>query len=146
MRLYNIIKELANRLKIDYVVEEGSTNGWDYKKWNSGRCELTRQDSSVTGTLFSTTAFGGYTYYTQINFPFALVGNYTISGSGYLGTNLGFLHGRPYPNTFCRIYVLGNENNSSMSYQIKVDGWWKSGGVVETLINRAIGGVRYAFI
>lgn len=40
------VKELINKLlsavKVDYIVEEGTNNGWTYRKWNSGMLDAER--------------------------------------------------------------------------------------------------------
>lgn len=36
------IANVSNALKADYVVEQGTTNGWEWRKWNSGRYEAER--------------------------------------------------------------------------------------------------------
>ena len=42
-------------VELDYIVEQGTNNGWDYVKWNSGRAECWKV---VTYTTTIATAFG----------------------------------------------------------------------------------------
>lgn len=53
------INKLLEAVKVDYVVEEGTSGIWTYRKWNSGIAECWgRYQYSTTGT----TQWGG-TYY-----------------------------------------------------------------------------------
>ena len=67
--LYNIINE---QFKYDYVTEKGSSNGWYYQKWHSGKKECwTTKD--YTGTV--STSWGNLKISSNItvnNFPSGL--------------------------------------------------------------------------
>lgn len=39
MNLYNIFHNIVKRFSVDYVVEQGTSGIWYYKKWNSGYYE-----------------------------------------------------------------------------------------------------------
>ena len=43
MRLYTILEKIIQQSKspssADYVIDEGMVNGWEYRKWSSGRME-----------------------------------------------------------------------------------------------------------
>ena len=59
-------KLLAKMLKCDYVIEEGTSGSWTYKKWNSGEYEATYTAGFAlnagsawwTGAYFHKTTYG----------------------------------------------------------------------------------------
>lgn len=66
MRLFNILKNLANR---DWIVEQGTSGIWTYRKWNSGVAECWGKSST---TITSWSPWGsGYlsTPNINVNFP-----------------------------------------------------------------------------
>lgn len=92
MSLITMLKSILQRLGViaDYVVEQGESGIWTYKKWASGYCELVgRRD--VTFVSGNWVAFGNQ-YYAGIDgrdFPFILVELYDSdinawSESGYI--------------------------------------------------------------
>ena len=52
----------------DYIISQGSeSNGWNWRKWNSGIAECWRSYTETTATAFSAT---GNVYYRVANFNF----------------------------------------------------------------------------
>ncbi len=43
--MLNVNKMLTKMLKWNYVVEEGTSGGWYYRKWNSGVLEITGRNT-----------------------------------------------------------------------------------------------------
>lgn len=78
-----------NGIELDYIVEQGAKNGWEYRKWNSGRAECWK---SVTLTTAATTTWGalwrGDSFIERQTYPFNFsakpVENVTIQ-SGSVG-------------------------------------------------------------
>ena len=67
----------------DYIVEQGTSNGWTYQKYASGYADLWwRGDVTVT----SYTEFGGgsmvYTNIFNLTMPFGVTGNVVVTGAG----------------------------------------------------------------
>ena len=56
--LTNILNEIIPSLMVDFVIEEGTDNGWTYKKYNSGAFDAWRSFdlnvacSSASGSLY----------------------------------------------------------------------------------------------
>lgn len=73
----------------DYVVETGTANGWKYTLWNSGLVEATRALSG-TQTAYQTmaNAFGAYRF-ASVATPFAMDGDYYVSGDWSIGNGFG---------------------------------------------------------
>lgn len=101
------IKEIAEKLGLiaDYVVEEGTSGVWTYRKWNSGVMEMWGE---VTQTLTNYTTVGGVFggYYSIINLPLSFIDsphlNYNVNisngfgiaaSAGNTGTNYFRWHG-----------------------------------------------------
>lgn len=73
----------------DYVIEQGTSGVWTYRKWNSGISECWRTYRETTASAFSST---GYIYYRSLpsmTFPTGLFNDApTIIANGYHG-NIG---------------------------------------------------------
>ena len=52
------INKLLEAVKVDYVVEEGTSGSWTYRKWNSGTAECWYTWSS--GSFAPSSAVGGF--------------------------------------------------------------------------------------
>ena len=61
------ILPIINALKTDYIVEQGTSSGWTYRKWNSGIIECFVLINSATWGNAST--IGGVTRQTLTNMP-----------------------------------------------------------------------------
>ena len=92
------VKEIAEKLGLiaDYVVEQGTSGIWAYRKWNSGIAECwISTATSVIGSTASGALSGGY--YAQLNsppfgyLPIKFVTYPSIVGSARLGSGLVFL-------------------------------------------------------
>lgn len=55
MKLYNVLKNIVKRLGVDYIVEQGTSGGWTYCKWASGKSECW---GTLTQNVTSWTAWG----------------------------------------------------------------------------------------
>lgn len=65
------LEEQLNPLKVDYIVEVGETNGWIWRKWNSGLAECWK---TITHNTALSTSWGSMYYGTttpRMNYPFA---------------------------------------------------------------------------
>ena len=69
----NAAFDILDRLGVDYVVEQGKSGEWWYRKWNSGRAEC-GIDNKNFGDMAHTRKWGGMFVSTQKsfgNYPFA---------------------------------------------------------------------------
>ena len=83
-RVKDILAYVAKATKVDYVVSQGTSGIWAYRKWNSGRAELWATDS--VSSLAITTAKGSLysSAQRQVNLPFTVydgVGSVSIGST-----------------------------------------------------------------
>lgn len=111
-----------NEYNIDYVIEQGTSGVWTYRKWNSGIAECWTDTVSGTGT--DVTLVGSYYWsYLSISLPFTFL-THTGYGNGRLGTGLGFAYIATNSNSVT-VHVLGNQSQSTITYNCRVIGTWK---------------------
>lgn len=63
-------------MSVDYIVEQGTSGIWTYRKWNSGIAECWGQKTVTDGTI--ATAWGGVyessgTLFPRVNYPFTFI-------------------------------------------------------------------------
>lgn len=59
-----------NNIELDYIVEQGSKNGWTYRKWNSGRAECWKIVALTTDAVAWGALFRGSNYISRQTYPF----------------------------------------------------------------------------
>ena len=67
--IINKIQQIAEKLGLiaDYVVEQGTSGNWTYRKWNSGIAECW---GNISGSFTISTATGALYYcYSSVTFP-----------------------------------------------------------------------------
>ena len=78
--LKSTLEAITKALSVDYIVEQGTSGIWTYRKWNSGiaECWGTQTASvNITVTWFSS---GYYSYYTALpNYPVSFLDLPTVS-------------------------------------------------------------------
>ena len=109
----------------DYVVAEGTSGNWRYRKWNSGIAECwTTSRLNTTGTAWAN-VMGGYGFYVGYDFPPGLFISPPLAiGNGAPGTGGGFVH--------CTVslinvtaYIVGNQDDPNLTLDIFAKGKWK---------------------
>lgn len=126
---------ILDALGVDYIVEQGTSGEWWYRKWNSGRAECgidSKTFATKTSTnwasgwgLAGTYTFGAYPFsfisspITLIQFRYesgnssgAMIHIHANTGTAPLTTSPKFSladasHPRTYTNPVCGIYVTG---------------------------------------
>ena len=130
--IINKIQQIAEKLGLiaDYVVEQGTSGIWTYRKWNSGIAELW---GTYTGTSVTPTAWGNiYASDTipRIDYPFAFTSAPQVQVTPrYTGTGGGFwiyCVGAGY-TTQTPFYGAGRANNTAIvpCIDFYVIGRWK---------------------
>ena len=109
----------------DYVVEQGTSGIWTYRKWNSGIAECwTTSARNTTGTFWAN-VMGGHGFYVNYNFPSGLFSsNPVTSGNGRTGTGGGFVFCSG-SSTDVTSYVIGNQDDPNLTLEIFAKGKWK---------------------
>lgn len=117
---------LNNIILGDFVVEQGESGIWTYKKWNSGACECWGNVSTTPTTVNGNNAI-------TVNLPFAFVGTYNVSISpakaamyidafGDCATNGNITH---TTTNFTMSYKYGFGTAYTVSFNVIVHGSWK---------------------
>lgn len=124
LNIKKTLTKILDALKADYVVEQGTSNGWTYRKWNSGIIECFVLINSATWGSAST--IGGVTRQTLTNIPTlpTMLTKLDVSASG--------------ANSGCWVvYCIGADDSVSLQCQrisgsatpskvsIRVVGTWK---------------------
>lgn len=99
--------------QVDFVVEQGTSGSWAYRKWKSGRAEAwTTSELSFSATPSS--LIGGYYANTSIGLPGDVFNNSpNCIAMGRVGTGLGFASAYSSSNTNVSITVFGNQNSAT---------------------------------
>jgi len=114
---------------VDYIVEEGTSGMWSWRKWNSGIAECW---GSHTQTITGTVAWGGM-YYTKptesINYPTSLFTDPpTVNVANVSAATQGSVAFSGNNATRCAVYVIRGTSasaSSSVVYSIHAIGRWK---------------------
>ena len=109
----------------DYVVAQGTSGIWTYRKWNSGLSECwTTSTINTTGTAWAN-MMGGYGFSVSYNFPSGLFSSSPVtSANGRTGSGGGFVfcYGT---TTRVTAYVVGNQDNPNLTIEFFAKGKWK---------------------
>lgn len=124
MCLANLYLCINTKISVDYIVEQGVSGIWIYRKWASGIAECwTDGVKKATGST-PTAIMGGYYSYATIDLPFTFSSFSSISGNGQLSTGLGFFCGTFSSTSTINVFILGNANSNDIGYSAHVKGWW----------------------
>ena len=126
---YRTPAELLADLGADYIVEQGTSDGWAYRKWASGvaECWLESELTLTGSTPVANMNGSAYLSYVDVDLPFTFKTQPRGMANGVLGTGTGFV------NVWCRngyneitVYVTGNQNSAAITIRLMiVTGRWK---------------------
>lgn len=127
---YRTMSELLKDMGInDYIVAQGTSGIWAYRKWASGVAECwLESDLTLTGSTPVANMNGSaYLSYVDVDLPFTFKTQPRAVANGVLGTGTGFV------NVWCRngyneitVYVTGNQNSAAITIRsMIVTGRWK---------------------
>ena len=124
---YRTPAELLADLGADYIVEQGTSNGWAYRKWSSGTAECWLLESkTITGSPGSII---GNAYYISTNltdFPAIFSEPPRGYGSGRLGSGIGWLTCIPNKKASITLFITGNANSTEATLDsLLLAGRWK---------------------
>ena len=120
------IKEIAEKLGLiaDYVVEEGTSGEWTYRKWASGIAECW-VDTSGTWSSDGTVC-GWYYRLATINLPSGLfIKVKACSASGTWGTGVSIITARGYNASSIRLSLISNQDGGNVWWNAHIIGRWK---------------------
>ena len=126
---YRTKAELQGDLAADYIVSQGTSGIWTYRKWASGvaECWLESELTLTGSTPVANMNGSAYLSYVDVDLPFTFKTQPRGVANGVLGTGTGFV------NVWCRngyneitVYVTGNQNNAAITIRsMIVTGRWK---------------------
>lgn len=124
---YRTPAELLADLGADYIVEQGTSDGWAYRKWSSGTAECWLLESkTITGSPGSII---GNAYYISTNltdFPAIFSEPPRGYGSGRLGSGIGWLTCIPRKKETITLFIIGNANSTEAHVDsVMLTGRWK---------------------
>jgi hypothetical protein len=113
----------------DYIIQQGVSGIWTYRKWNNGVAECWGRYSTTLTKYTTVGSFAGYT--SSVAFPSGLFVSDSIPTHTYTATvGTGFAmaaSGMGTSNTTMTVYALGtaSANNQSCVFDIMAKGRWK---------------------
>ena len=120
-------KVYVDRRTLDYIVEQGTSGIWTYRKWNSGKIELWTNSYQFTVT-FTKSSIGIY-YATENNIPVPLVKNIEFASGDctkWHYVNWASVTCNDGKNLGIRYYGLNaNGGGSTIPFSFYVIGTWK---------------------
>lgn len=126
---YRTKAELQGDLAADYIVSQGTSGIWTYRKWASGvaECWLESELTLTGSTPVANMNGSAYLSYVDVDLPFTFKTQPRGVANGVLGTGTGFV------NVWCRngyneitVYVTGNQNSAAITIRsMIVTGRWK---------------------
>ena len=127
---YRTPAELLADLGTDYIVEQGKSGSWAYRKWNSGIAECW---CAVADTVtYEGSTLGGYLYYTgYYNYPINFISAPTVSyNATFKSDHLAIIgaEGTTGTSGFGRVRILSNIGGlqgESVLVRIHAIGRWK---------------------
>ena len=125
--IINKIQQIAEKLGLiaDYVVEQGTSGIWTYRKWNSGIAECWGVPSKTVSS--SGTFIGAYAFSTSFSLPSGLFKSITeCNANPRVGSGYAIPCYINVSNTSANIDALANNSGSqTFSAHISVKGRWK---------------------
>lgn len=128
------VKDIAYKLGLiaDYVVEQGTSGVWTYRKWNSGQFEVWTSERQFATGVASGSSTMGYDYYIHISIPSGFINIGAVSGNVSAnpdttprwGAFVGWRWDSPNP-TKLYLYTSGAYQNANIGYAVEIKGRWK---------------------
>ena len=110
----------------DYVVEEGTSGIWTYRKWSSGKVDCWGSASSSSLTWY---AYPTGLYYNSpaltVTYPFAIYSPCISATVTYCGGNIGWALATHASDTTTNVSIIRNGNSGQVIVDIAVHGRWK---------------------
>ena len=124
---YRTPAELLADLGADYIVEQGTSDGWAYRKWSSGTAECWLLESkTITGSPGSIIGNAYYISTTLTDFPAIFSEPPRGYGSGRLGSGIGWLTCIPNEKASITLFITGNANSTEAKVDsLLLTGRWK---------------------
>ena len=128
--LRQCLKDILQRFKSekDYVVEQGESGIWAYRKWASGIAECWHINIQISTWTANGTSSFGYDFYSSIALPFVFTEIHNVYGITTTSTGIGCITALMSPTinvSAVKVHMSGNVNSSAIHHRLKVIGKWK---------------------
>lgn len=125
----NWCKTISTKTKIDYIVSQGISGVWFYRKWASGYCELYGCGTVANSTYVQTWMSSMYHCSATINLPFSIKSGRMFYNS-QVGSGFGWnpnQSGTKWDSAISKVTLesLGSQKNEKFNYTIHIFGKWK---------------------
>ena len=111
--------------KADYVVEQGTSGIWKYRKWNSGRCEAWASASSSATNYVSIGGWNGYTFNTTVPAFFLTKDNLFMTCPLAGGTQFCMPSGYAFADNLRLYFVSAGSGAQTIYVNLLLIGTWK---------------------
>ena len=110
---------------LDYIVEQGTSNGWQYIKWASGKAECWQWYES-TVNLSKNLNGAYYTDSIIVQYPFEFTDN-ILNVNGGSHSHINWARAFADSKTYASFVVIGNasQSNVEISVHLHAVGYWK---------------------
>lgn len=127
MRIFTILKKLCIKTKVDYIISQGISGVWFYRKWSSGYCEL--YGCGTATASYVQTWNGMYHCTVHVNLPFSVSSGRMFYNS-QVDTGFGMSanqSGTKWDSAIKKVQLdsLGSQKAGSFGYTIHIFGKWK---------------------
>ena len=127
MLIPKLLTSILKAIKVDYVVEQGTSGNWTYRKWNSGKAECFGKGTASSTFTFS--AYGGYRGSAiTLTLPTGVFLDVVSINISLNTANTGFALISAYDNSKIVYYPYNRTNlssQSSFSWFANIIGRWK---------------------
>lgn len=111
---------------VDYIVEQGTSGIWTYRKWNSGRIEA---DAATTNSFAMTSTIGTNSYYGNVSFDISALGILSFKHIQLTGdASGGYMASKPESITTSSFMISARSSVSytaNVIHYIHIEGAWK---------------------
>lgn len=121
------LKMILQKMKIidDYVVEQGTSGSWTYRKWNSGVAECWRR-ISASGQGSGGTLNSWHCRLLSYNFPTGFFKTVPVCNiDAKWGTGVSWANAREVTTTSAGATFISNQASGDMEGSIYAIGTWK---------------------
>lgn len=113
---------------VDYVVEQGTSDSWNYRKWNSGTYECWRFYSASIAVNTSSAGYGGYrSAEIDLAFPITFTGVPVVTATAGTGSQGAWINNSPSTVSTAKFYFSSAQSLSAGTRTISIYaiGKWK---------------------
>lgn len=111
----------------DYIIEVGTSSGWYFQKWNSGKYEAQCVVRETLNYYTITNGFYGY-HSSRINYPITFKEVPVLLYNAKVASGFAIPGGDVQCNSgYCMLYALStySQENADCVWEVEVKGRWK---------------------